>query len=53
MLLWQWPPGECLKRQRAMEACLKVIRGEKPPSSAQRAFVAAAKQARIFLRELN
>ncbi|QIA26000.1 DUF982 domain-containing protein [Mesorhizobium sp. AA22] len=32
-----------------MEACLAVIRGEKPPRVARQAFIVAAKDARILL----
>lgn len=32
--------------QAAMEACLRVLRGEAPPTIARRAFVAAALEAR-------
>jgi ribosomal 50S subunit-associated protein YjgA (DUF615 family) len=51
MLLRQWPDGEFSKRVKAMQACLKVIRGEKPPHIARTAFIAAAKEARIFIAE--
>ncbi|RUV27619.1 MAG: DUF982 domain-containing protein [Mesorhizobium sp.] len=34
-----------------MEACLGVIRGEKPPRVARQAFIVAAKDARILLGE--
>jgi len=51
VLLKDWPLAESSKRTRAMEACLSVIRGEKPPSVARRAFVAAAREARVLVRD--
>ncbi|TIX44647.1 MAG: DUF982 domain-containing protein [Mesorhizobium sp.] len=36
-------------RLAAIEACLAVIRGEKPPRVARQAFMVAAKDARILL----
>ncbi|WP_309084396.1 DUF982 domain-containing protein [Chelativorans sp.] len=49
-LVHEWPAMDCPHRARAVKTCLAVIRGEQPPSAARRAFVAAAKAARI-LRE--
>jgi hypothetical protein len=34
-----------------MEACLQVIKGEKPPRVAREAFVKAAVAARVFVDE--
>ena len=51
ILLKQWPDGSFSKRVKAMQACLKVIRGEKPPHTARAAFIAAAKEARIFVAD--
>lgn len=51
VLLKDWPLAESSKRTRAMEACLSVIRGEKPPSVARRAFVAAAREAKVLVRD--
>jgi hypothetical protein len=51
MLLRHWPLSESRKRARAMEICLRVIRGEKPPSAARRAFVEAAREARVLIEE--
>lgn len=48
-LLRDWPAGTEAKRERAMLACLDVLRGQKPPSHARRAFIMAAKEARILL----
>lgn len=51
ILLKDWPLADSAKRARAMEACLSVIRGEKPPSVARRAFVAAAREAKVLVRD--
>ena len=52
ILLRDWP-HESDKRTRAMRACLDVINGHKPPSRARTAFIAAAKDARIYLGEYD
>ena len=49
VLLKDWPLAESRKRARAMELCLKVIRGEQPPHVARRAFVEAAREARVLV----
>jgi ribosomal 50S subunit-associated protein YjgA (DUF615 family) len=49
-LVHEWPLDDCPRRQQAMKLCLAVMRGEKPPVAARRAFVAAARAANI-LRE--
>ena len=51
VLLRDWPRQNGEKRIVAMQACLQVIRGEKPPRVARQAFIEAAKDARIFLGE--
>jgi hypothetical protein len=51
VLLKDWPLAESSKRTRAMEACLSVIRGEKPPSAARSAFIAAAREAKVLVRD--
>jgi hypothetical protein len=51
VLLREWPDQTSKKRQAAMEACLRVFRGEGSARSARRAFIEAAKDARIFLGE--
>jgi hypothetical protein len=48
VLLREWPLPSSQAKQKAMEACLDVLRGEKPPSIARSAFVEAAKEARIL-----
>ena len=50
ILLRDWPQ-DSEKRVRAMQACLDVINGKKPPSVARTAFIVAAKDARIYLGE--
>lgn len=52
ILLRDWPQ-EGDTRTRAMKACLDVINGKKPPSTARTAFIAAAKDARIYMGELD
>ena len=49
--LRDWPRQNGEKRIVAIQACLQVIRGEKPPRVARQAFIEAAKDARIFLGE--
>ncbi len=51
VLLRDWPLTDSAKRARAMEACLRVIRGEKPPYVARRAFVEAAREAKVLIEE--
>jgi hypothetical protein len=50
VLLRDWPRASH-KREKAMLACLDVIKGMKPPSHARRAFISAAKDARILLND--
>lgn len=40
--------GQTEKRKIAMDACLRVLRGETHPTAARRAFVAAALEAKIL-----
>ncbi|MBZ9986805.1 DUF982 domain-containing protein [Mesorhizobium sp. BH1-1-5] len=49
VLLHTWPKPESSARHHAIKACLSVLRDGKPPRVAREAFVAAAKDARIFL----
>lgn len=49
LLLKNWPNRDSPKRRSAMKACLQVIRGEKPPSVARRAFIAAARDVSVLL----
>lgn len=48
ILLREWP-AETSRRNKAMAACLEVIRGTKPPSFARRHFVTACKEAKVLL----
>jgi hypothetical protein len=51
VLLKDWPLADSVKRTRAMAACLSVIRGEKPPHVARRAFVTAAREAKVLVED--
>jgi hypothetical protein len=51
VLLRDWPLPESRKRARAMELCLSVIRGERAPNIARRAFVDAAREAKVLLKD--
>ncbi|AZO12080.1 MULTISPECIES: DUF982 domain-containing protein [unclassified Mesorhizobium] len=51
VLLHEWPRPHSPMRRRALEACLAVLRDQKPPRIARQAFVTAAKDARILLRD--
>lgn len=51
LLLHQWRLPESPERLKAMEACLQVIKGEKPPRVARAAFIKAAVAARVFIGE--
>jgi hypothetical protein len=51
LLLREWPVQASEKRQAAMEACLRVFRGEGSARHARQAFIDAAKDARIFVGE--
>ncbi|MBZ9870394.1 DUF982 domain-containing protein [Mesorhizobium sp. BR1-1-9] len=53
LLLREWPAPQSSKRLRAMEVCLEVINGRKPPRMARDAFIAAAKDAQVFLGEAD
>lgn len=48
ILMKEWPAGDSPKRQAAMEACLRVLRGEAFSPIARRAFVAAALEAHVL-----
>lgn len=51
VLLHEWPLQESQRRIKAMQACLYVIRDGKPPSTARNAFIAAAKEAGVYIGE--
>jgi hypothetical protein len=48
VLLHEWPLQASPAKQKAMQACLAVLRGEKPPSAARSAFIEAAREAHIL-----
>jgi hypothetical protein len=48
VLLHEWPLPASRAKQKAMKACLDVLRGDKPPSVARSAFIEAAREARIL-----
>lgn len=48
ILAHEWPVENSVKREAAMEACLRVLRGEAFSPVARGAFVAAALEARIL-----
>lgn len=47
VLLREWPAGDYGKRREAKVACLKALQGAATPGSVRKAFVAAAREARI------
>lgn len=49
MLLHNWLKPDSNARHHAVRACIAVLRDGQPPRVARQAFVAAAKDARIFL----
>lgn len=51
ILLRHWPLPDSRKRARAMELCLSVIRGERAPNIARRAFLEAAREARVLVQD--
>lgn len=53
LLLRSWPLQDCERRQRAMRVCLDVIKGRKPASAARKAFVEAAKAARVYAGNMD
>lgn len=48
ILAREWPEGNTAKRQAAIQACLRVLRGEAFSPVARRAFVTAALEAHIL-----
>jgi hypothetical protein len=50
-LLEHWPIEEGPAYLQARIACLNVLEGNEPVDVARSAFIAAAKEARIFVRE--
>ena len=50
VLLTDWPIKEGEALARARETCLAVLEGRKPADAARKAFLAAAKEAGVFIR---
>lgn len=48
-LRYEWVKPDCPLREKAIQACMAVIRGQKPPHHARRAFIAAAESAGVLL----
>jgi hypothetical protein len=48
-LLNRWPGKRTEKHRAALQACSDVQSGSKPPMGARRAFVAAAREAGVFV----
>jgi hypothetical protein len=46
-LMNAWPVGRGDRHVEAIDACIEVLRGERPPAEARAAFVAAAREAEI------
>lgn len=54
ILLRRWPQAERgLEHRIAVSACLDAMNGRKAPATARRAFIAAAKHARIFVQNAS
>jgi hypothetical protein len=51
MLLDRWPEEKGAKHGRALSAILDAMGGRKPAVTARKAFVAAAKEAGLFVRD--
>jgi hypothetical protein len=51
LLIREWPDNPGQKHHIALQTCLHALHGKKPPYLARRAFVAAAREARILARE--
>lgn len=50
-LLNSWPGKRSEKHRAALQACSDAIAGNKPAMAARRAFVAAAREASIFVND--
>ena len=46
-----WPIDRGRSLKHAKKACREVLEGKRPPSEARSAFIAAAVEANIFVRE--
>lgn len=49
-LLTLWPVEEGMAYQKALSDCLAALEGEKPPEAARKAFIRAAGEAHIHIR---
>lgn len=50
-LLNNWPGKRGPKHREALQACSDAIAGSKPAMNARRAFVAAAREASVFVND--
>ena len=50
-LLNKWPGKRSEKHRAALQACSDALAGDKPVMNARRAFVAAAREANVFVSE--
>ncbi len=46
-----WPVQAGKQLREAKKVCLEVIEGKRPPAEARRAFIAAAVEAHVFVKE--
>jgi hypothetical protein len=51
VLLTKWPTGSGRQYRRATQVCLDVLDGKRPPSEARQAFLDAAREARVAIRD--
>ncbi|MDX3929274.1 MAG: DUF982 domain-containing protein [Shinella sp.] len=51
VLLTKWPVKEGKAYLRAQKVCLDVMEGKRKPEEARRAFLKAAEEAGVFVRE--
>lgn len=50
-LLNNWPGKRSPKHRAALQACSDAVSGDKPAMAARRAFVVAAREANIFVKD--
>lgn len=51
ILTSRWPTQRGLELRRAQKVCTEVLAGKRPPSEARQAFLDAAKEAAIVVKE--
>lgn len=51
VLLEDWPAKEGKALKRAKAACIAVLAGTKDPEAARKAFLQAAAEAKVFIRD--